>query len=516
MSFIRSILTVSSLTVISRVTGFMRDALAAAFIGASPVADAFFVALRLPSLFRSLFAEGAFSAAFVPLYAKALREGGPEGARHFTGEALSVLLTVLTPFTCLFIVFMPQAMLVLAPGFNARPHVYDLAVTYARITFPYLMLVSVVALLSGVLNSNRRFAPGAAAPIAFNLIMILALLLAALIGAEPGIMMAGAVTLSGLVQWAWMHLHCLKLGVQPDWMRPRLSKGVKELFARVGPGALGAGATQINIAISTVLASLLPSGSVSWLFYADRLNQPPLGIIGIAVATTLLPVLSTRVQAGDHNGVRHYTTRAVEFSFVLGLPAMIGLAVAARPIIHVLFEQGAFTSHDTRMTAFALSAYSLGLLPFILIKVLSAIFFSHHDTKTPVRTAVTSVVLNIVFALSLLHALGHAGIALATALASWANFTLLLLAARKQKKLLLHPSCTPRLLKIVGSVAVMALFLLLTHDTVENILNTHRKLVDIAVLSGYIGISVVLYSAALLLSKATSLKELKGWLKKES
>lgn len=516
MSFIRSILTVSSLTVISRITGFMRDALAAAFIGASPVADAFFVALRLPSLFRSLFAEGAFSAAFVPLYAKALREGGQEGARHFTGEALSVLLTVLAPFTCLFIVFMPQVMLVLAPGFNARPPVFDLAVNYARMTFPYLMLVSVVALLSGVLNSNNRFAPGAAAPIAFNLMMIFALLLTPLIGAEPGMMMAGSVTLSGLVQWAWIHLHCHKLGVQPDWMRPRLSPRVKELFARVGPGALGAGATQINIAVSTILASLLPSGSVSWLFYADRLNQLPLGIIGIAVATTLLPVLSSRVQAGDEGGMRHYTTRAVEFAFILGLPAMIGLAFAARPIIHVLFEQGAFNSNDTHMTAFALSAYSLGLLPFILIKVLSALFFAHHDTKTPVRIAIISVVLNVVFALGLLHALGHVGIALATAFAAWANFLMLLVAARGRKKLLLDPSCTLRLLKIVGAVAVMALFLAFSHDRVDAVLQTQRKLADIGILLGYIGVSMVLYGVTLLLGKATSIKELKGWLKKES
>jgi putative peptidoglycan lipid II flippase len=514
MSFIRAILTVSSLTIVSRMTGFVRDTLAANFIGAGPIADAFFVALRLPNLFRSLFAEGAFSAAFVPLYAKAKKEKGEEGAKHFSAEALAVLLAVLIPFVILVVLFMPAAMLVLAPGFNQKPEMFELAVTYGRITFPYLMLVSVVALLTGVLNSNNRFAPGAAAPIAFNLMMIAALLLSWVVHGEPGLYMAYAVTLSGIVQWAWLQTHARKMGVAPDFVRPRLTPAVKELFTRVGPGALGAGATQINIAVSTVLASLLPTGSVSWLFYADRLNQLPLGIIGIAVATTLLPVLSSRVQAEDETGKRHYTTRAVEFSVILGLPATIGLMLSSWPIIHVLFEHGAFTRHDTHQTALALMAYGVGLLPFILIKVLSALFFAHHDTKTPVRIAIISVALNIVLALVLLRFMGHMGIALATSFASWANFLMLLYFARKKERLTLNPACWPRLMKTGLAALVMALFLGLVHGEVKTLLLENSKTMDILILTLYLSAAVALYGGMLLVTKALSIKEVSTWLKK--
>jgi putative peptidoglycan lipid II flippase len=515
MSFFRSILTISGMTMLSRVSGFIRDTLAANVLGAGPVSDAFFVALRVPNLFRSLFAEGAFSAAFVPLYSKAKSEGGQDEANRFASQALAVLLAVLIPFTVLMIICMPWAMLVLAPGFKTRPDVYALAVTYAQITFPYLTFVSVVSLLAGVLNSNSCFAPGAAAPIAFNLLMILALFLYPHMQMEPGLAMALSVPLSGVVQWVWLAGHCKRRGISVRLMWPKLTERTKELFKRVGPGAIGAGATQINLAMSTILASLLPTGSVSWLFYADRVNQLPLGIIGVAIATTLLPVLSSRVQSDDVNGIRHFTTRSLEFGVILGLPAAIGLGIAAKEIVQVLFQHGAFSAVDTTNTAAALSAYVMGVLPFILIKILTTIFFAHHDTKTPVKTAVISVVLNILLAMGLIQIMGHVGVALATAIASWANVIMLVFTLTRARLLHLDDNFMPQMVKIGISAAAMGLFLWGASGVVDSHLASGHKIEHILWLSGYLGISGLIYILALQLTGAMTLNDVKKMIKKD-
>lgn len=515
MSFIKSILTVSGMTLLSRLSGFVRDTMVANIIGAGPVSDAFFVALRVPNLFRSLFAEGAFSAAFVPLYSKAKAEGGQGEANTFAGQALSVLMAVLLPFTVIMMLIMPWAMFVLAPGFHARPEVYELAVNYARITFPYLMLVSGAALLASVLNSNHKFGPGAAAPIAFNLVMIAALVLSPMIHVEPGLAMAYAVPLSAVIQWIWLAGHCKKMGVSPAMLLPKLSVRVKELFVRIGPGAIGAGATQINIAVSTILASLLPTGSVSWLFYADRLNQLPLGIIGIAIATTLLPVLSRRVQSNDVDGARHYTTRSLEFGMILGLPAAIGLGMAAKVIVEVLFQHGAFTALDTANTSAALIAYVIGIVPFILIKILSTIFFSHHDTKTPVKTAIISVVLNILLAMGLLQIMGHVGVALATSIASFANVLMLLYALKRSKLLSLDASFMPHMLKIAFCAGCMALFLWGAAGTIDTYLHMGAKWLDVMILGAYLGSACLVYVVALQLTGAMTIKDVMKMIKRE-
>ncbi len=514
MNFTRSILTVGGMTILSRVSGFLRDTLSANMLGAGPVADAFFVALRLPNLFRSLFAEGAIAAAFVPLYARVKKEGGLARARAFSGEGISVLTAVLLPFTALIVLFMPQAMTVLAPGFGDRPEVFALAVEYGRITFPYLLLVSVVAMLSGVLNSHDRFAPGAAAPIAFNLIMMAGLLLSPVFHREPGWMMAVAAPISGLVQVLWLWLHCKTLGIAPRVTLPRLTPRVKRLFKQVGPGALGAGATQINLAVSTVLASFLPTGSVSHLFYADRLNQLPLGVIGIAISTTLLPILSARVQAEDIKGVRSATAQALYAGLLLGLPAAIGLCLVAQPIIQVLFEHGRFLRADTVATAAALSAYALGVVPFILVKIESSLFFAHHDTRTPVRFAILAVALNILLALALIFPLKHVGLALATGLAGWANVLMLYFALRRRRLLYLDRSVLPRTLRIVFSAGVMGLFLLLAGGPFGHFILQQTKLVAVPALFGYLAAATLIYGASLRLSGAMTFSEFKNLLRK--
>ncbi len=456
MSFARSLFTVSGYTLLSRLAGFVRDTATAAILGAGPVADAFFVAQRLPNLFRSLFAEGAFNAAFVPLYTKERHEHGADEARLFSGEALAMMVTILLPFTVIVMLGMPWLMHVLAPGFDQDAGKFNLAVSFSQITFPYLTLISITALQGSVLNANRHFAPAAAAPILYNLTLI-AMLLATLWGRlDVGYALAWAVTLAGVVQYFYLLWHCHKCGLPIPFMLPRLTPRVKLLFKQIGPGALGAGAAQINIVVSTILASFLPTGAVSYLFYADRLNQLPLGVIGIAIATTLLPVLSQHVQEGDEEKIRYYFSRAVVVVLALGLPATIGLMVGAEPIIKTLFEHGAFKEAETVATAAALRAYTVGIPAFLLVKVFASSFFARHDTRTPVKIAMLALATNMAGAAALFMPLGHVGIALASGLATWVNALCLLWLLRKQGRSLLDAQAKRQIPRLLACGLLMA------------------------------------------------------------
>jgi putative peptidoglycan lipid II flippase len=426
MALLRSVATVGSYTAISRVFGFVRDILTAAILGAGPVADAFFVAQRLPNLFRSLFAEGAFSAAFVPLFAGTMAEHGKEPARVFAEDALAVLLAALLGFVLLGEIFMPAVMDVIAPGFRQEPEKFELAVDLARITFPYLLFIALVALQGGVLNSVDRFAAAAATPILLNLFLIAALLLMRRFGWHDGRALAWAVSAAGFAQFLWLLFSCAGAGLALRLPLPRLTQGVRRTLAVMAPGTIGAGVTQLNLVISTALASLLPSGSVAYLYYADRLNQLPLGVIGIAVGTAILPSLSRQVRLGDVNNAVATQNRGVELALLLTLPAAIALVVLATPILSVLFQRGAFGPTDTAATAAALSAYAAGLPAFVLIKVLTPAFFARHDTATPVKVAVGAMAVNLCLTLVLMQFLAHVGIALATTAAGWLNALALL------------------------------------------------------------------------------------------
>ena len=432
MALLRSVATVGSYTLLSRVFGFIRDVLTAAILGAGPVADAFFVAQRLPNLFRSLFAEGAFSTAFVPLFAGTMAEHGKEAARIFAEDALAVLLAALLGFVLLGEIFMPTVMNVIAPGFGEDPEKFSLAVDLARITFPYLLFIALVALQGGVLNSVDRFAAAAATPVILNLFLIAALLLMDRFGWRDGRALAWAVTGAGFAQFLWLLSSCARAGLALRLPVPRLTHGVRRTLAVMAPGTIGAGVTQLNLLISTALASLLPSGSVSYLYYADRLNQLPLGVVGIAVGTAILPPLSRQLRLGHAADAVATQNRGVELALLLTLPAAVALALLAVPILTVLFQRGAFGPSDTAATAAALAAYAAGLPAFVLVKVLAPAFFARHDTATPVKVAIASMAANLCLTLILMQFLGHVGIALATTAAGWANaLTLLALLLRR-------------------------------------------------------------------------------------
>ncbi len=426
---LRGFFTVGFWTLGSRVLGFVRDVMIAALLGAGPVAEAFFVAFRLPNMFRRLFAEGAFNAAFVPLFAKRLEGEGRDAARAFAEEALAALVATLLALTVVAQLAMPLLVLALAGGFAQDAAKFDLAVFYARIEFPYLFCMALTALFSGVLNAMGRFAAPAAAPILLNVVLIGAMGLAWSLALRVGDALAWGVLLAGFAQVALVARAAEAAGMRFALRRPRLTPGVRRL-ARLGlPGAVAGGAMQINLVIGTLIASFF-EGAVAWLSYADRLYQLPLGLVGVAIGVVLLPELSRRVRAGDGVGAREALNRAAEFALALTLPAAAALVVIGPQIVGVLFERGAFTADDTAAVALAVALFALGLPAFVLQKVVQPAFFAREDMDRPLRYALIGMATNTALAVALAPLIGFAAIPLATTLAAWAQLGLLWRGAR--------------------------------------------------------------------------------------
>ena len=456
MVLLRSIATVSGMTMVSRLFGFLRDILIASTLGAGPVADAFFVAFRFPNLFRSLFAEGAFTAAFVPIFATILEGNGKARAFAFAQQAFSVLFWILLVFVVVVEMAMPLAVTVLAPGFATEPEKFDLAVTFSRIVFPYLLFISLVALLAGVLNSLGRFAAAAAAPILLNLCMIAALLWLEPFSASAGHALSWGVAAAGVAQFVWLYIMCMRAGVPIRLPRPRLTPEVRTLLARALPVALGAGIYQVNMMVNTMIASLLPVGAVSYLFYADRIHQLPIGVVGVAVGTALLPLLSRQLRAGHLAAAHHSQNRALEFVLLLTLPAATAMAVIAEPITTALFQRGAFDAVDARATAATLMAMALGLPAYMLVKSLTPAYFARQDTATPVKIAACTVVLNIALNLVLMWPFLYVGVALATSISAWVNATALAIILYRRGFLRVDARLLSRLPRTLAATAVMA------------------------------------------------------------
>jgi putative peptidoglycan lipid II flippase len=432
----RSIATVGGWTMASRVLGFARDMLIASRLGAGPMADAFFVALKLPNLFRRLFGEGAFNAAFVPAFAATLTREGFAEAQRLAERMAGLMALWLSLLTVLGMVFMPQVLWVLAPGFSARPDQFALAVELTRIVFPYLLLICLVALVSGVLNGLSRFGAAAGAPVLFNVTAMVALLGLTPFVATPAHALAWGVMASGVLQLALVWWAARQAGMALNPMR-RITLGPNEwgVLRRMGPGIIGAGVTQLNLAVDVIIASLLPAGAVSYLYYADRVAQLPLGVVGAAIGTALLPLLAAQIAAGQRLAAHRSQNRAIEISLALTLPAAVALAVLAQPIVAVLFERGAFSPAAAAETARVLVAYSLGLVAFVLVKALIPAFFARGDTTTPVLVGIGVVALNLALNVVFLWAtpLGASGIALATGLAAWTNVAVLVLLLRRAR-----------------------------------------------------------------------------------
>ncbi len=500
MKLYRAFATVGGLTMLSRILGFVRDIFIAAVLGTGAVADAFFVAFRFPNLFRRLFAEGAFNAAFVPLFAKRLQGEGKAEASRFAEEAMAVLIFALLIVTALAEIAMPWFIYAIAWGFADTPEKFDLAVLLTRITFPYLLFVSLLALFSGILNAFQRFAAAAAAPVLLNVIFIAALTALSWfqLGNTPkaGVFLAWAVSFAGLAQFLVVVFAARQIGIKLGLRLPRLTPGVRRLFQLGIPGVIAGGITQINIMIGTLIASM-QDGAVSWLYYADRLYQLPLGIVGIAIGVVLLPDLARNLREGDMVAVHESQNRSFEFSLLLTLPAAIALFIVPEPIIRVLFERGAFVSGDTMATASALSAFAVGLPAFVLIKVFSPGFFAREDTKTPMIYAGISMIVNVVVSLALFFVIGHVGIAIATSLAGWVNASLLATTLIRRGHFEMDAKLRSHLLPIVFSSLIMGVALLIGGYSLSHLFEAQNGLLmQILALAGLVFAGMGIFALA--------------------
>lgn len=458
MSLLKSTATIGSYTLISRVLGFVRDVTIASGLGASMLSDAFFVAFKLPNFLRRLFAEGAFNSAFVPQYAGMLATEGEAKAKEFASEAMSFLLFVLFIVAGLFILGMPWFMYVLAPGFADDADKFSLTITLTRITMPYIIFISLVSLLGGILNSSGKFAAVAATPIIMNLCLIIIPWLIDDITPTGAHSLAIAVMVSGIMQWVWLVYFCRKQNMLPKFQKPKLTPQVKKLMLLMAPVALGAGVAQINLVIDMIIASQFDSG-VSYLYYADRINELPLAVIGIALGTALLPMLSRQIREGKLEQANHSQNRAIELGLFLSIPAAVALVIIAEPIITVMFERGQFGALETDATYRALMAFALGLPAFILIKILGPGFYANQDTKTPFKIATFCVLLNLALNLLLMIPLKHVGMALATSIAGWVNVALMANILCKRGWLNITPVLKIQTVRILITSAVMAALL---------------------------------------------------------
>ncbi|KTG29141.1 murein biosynthesis protein MurJ [Idiomarina sp. WRN-38] len=457
----RSGLVVSAMTMLSRVMGLVRDVVVATFLGAGNGSDAFFVAFKIPNFLRRLFAEGAFNQAFVPVLSEYSTQRTKQEIRELLNAVAGSLTALLALITALAMLGAPWLVWLFAPGFGRDPEKLALTADMLRLTFPYLLLISLTAFSGSVLNTWNRFAVPAFTPVLLNISLIGAALLLMPLMEEPAMALAWGVLIAGAAQLAFQVPFLLRLGLLPTPWPNFAHDGVKRILKLMAPALFGVSVSQINLLLDTVLASLLAAGSVSWLYYSDRLVELPLGVFGVAIGTIILPALSKRhaEQSTEHfSAMLDWGLRVV---LLLGVPAALALAVLAEPFLITLFHYGAMTDNDIQMAAMSLRAYAFGLVAFMLIKVLAPGFFARQDTKTPVKVGIIAMVANMVFNLLLIWPLAHAGLALATALSAFLNAGLLGYLLYRQQVLVFQPGWRRYAVQLVGGCVLMSVALML-------------------------------------------------------
>ncbi|MBQ9089932.1 MAG: murein biosynthesis integral membrane protein MurJ [Alphaproteobacteria bacterium] len=525
MALIKSILTVGGGTAISRVLGFVRDILIARFLGASMMADAFFVALRFPNLFRSLFAEGTLNVAFVPLLSGELHEKGPKHARVFARSVFSFLFYVLLIFTVVMEILMPNLMFLFAPGFEDIAGKLTLTTTLSRITFPFLLCVSLVSLFAGMLNAVGKFWAAAFTPTILNAVMILSLfVITPFINNPyaPAYALSYGVLIAGLIEFCFLLWHVRKAGLAIGLINPiralcHVSAGVKTLLRKMAPGVLGSGVYQINLFFDTLLVSFVGAGAISWLNYAHHLFQLPIGIIGTAIGTALLPVLSRHIKMRELEQATTQLNRALEISLAMSTASMVGLMCLAEPIVRILFERGAFTSDDSLHTALALIVFAIGLPAYMLTKTVSPFFYARGDTSTPVKIAVIGVILNAVLAIILMQFWGYIGIALATGIVVWINAGQYIVRLYLKGDVCLDKLARYRLPRILVSAVIMGVFLNISQMILTYYFphwRTQSSVFSGIVLFGLIGMAVCVYGCSIILTKSVVWQDVKSLLRR--
>jgi putative peptidoglycan lipid II flippase len=457
MVFLRSLATVGGFTCMSRLLGYVRDLFIASVLGAGPLSDAFFVALKLPNLFRRLFAEGAFNAAFVPLFSK-ISAQSPSKSIDFAHTVLTQLFLILLVMVIGFEVGMPWIIKIITPGFACDPEKFNLTIALSRITFPYILFISLGALLGGVLNTLHKFAASTVAPVILNIFSIVALVLFSGPAKTSAHALSWAICLSGIFQLIWVAVACHKEGIPIKFVKPTITPHTKNLFKRMIPGMIGAGVYQFNMFMSDIVASFVPS-AISYLSFADRINQLPLSIIGIAMGTVLLPHLSNLLHHNKTQEALALQNQAMFFALFLTLPAAVGLFLLSPHIVEILFQRGEFTSVATKATSLTLSAFVTGLPAYVIVKVLSTNFFARGDTSTPVKIASLSIFVNLILNLILVQIWQYVGIAVATSIASWLNMAILMCFLIKKGFLNFTKPFIISILKLLLATATMGFIL---------------------------------------------------------
>lgn len=456
MNLLKSLAAVSSMTMVSRILGFIRDAIVARVFGAGMATDAFFVAFKLPNLLRRIFAEGAFSQAFVPILAEYKSREDLEDTRLFVAYVAGLLTLALALITIVGMIAAPWVIMATAPGFTDDADKFALTSSLLRITFPYILLISTASLAGAILNTWNRFSVPAFAPTLLNVSMILFAVFAAPHFDPPILALAWAVTIGGVLQLAYQLPYLKKIGML---VLPRINfrdSGSLRVVKLMGPAILGVSVSQISLIINTIFASFLASGSVSWMYYADRLMEFPAGVLGVALGTILLPSLAKTYSSGDHEGYNRLMDWGLRLCFLLALPCSVALGILAKPLVVSLFQYGNFTAFDALMTQRALVAYSIGLLGLIAVKVLAPGFYSRQNIKTPVKIAIVTIIITQLMNLAFIGPLKHAGLSLSIGLAACFNAALLYWQLRKQDIFRPHPGWGMFLARLLVAILVMS------------------------------------------------------------
>ena len=487
----------SFFTIISRILGYIRDILIAIFLGASIFADAFFVAFRLPNTFRRLFAEGTFNAAFIPSYTSAKLKSKKSG-RVFADNVLGFLFLILTFIVTLAEIFTPYLIYLIAPGFVEDDVKFNLAVELTRITFPFLLFVSLSSFFSGILNSNNKFAAASAAPIILNIVLILSIFLSYLQDFNIAKQLSYGVTMAGILQLIFLIYFTLKFYKPKLKFNLKVNNRVKFFFKKLLPSIFSSGVTQINILVGTIIASF-QSGAVSYLYYADRVYQINLAIAGIAVGTVSLPVLSKALKTKNFSQVSNIQNNSIQLSLLFSIPASLGLIIASEEIVNGLFGYGSFSSNDVKLTAFALMYFGYGIVAFSLVKILSNFFFARDNTKIPFYISSFIVLLNIIISVTFFNQVGFLIIPIATSFSTWVGVLIFIYHLNKNHLLLLQKKLFYNILKIIFSSIIMSILLLFTIGKYSSFLDYFYiyKSIYLLIIVGFVG-AVYLLSCNLL------------------
>ena len=513
-SLFRSFFTVSFYTFLSRVLGFIRDILIARYLGSTVIADAFFVAFRIPNFFRRVLAEGAYSAALIPVFSGVVLNPKDEReASDFVENTTSMLLFATVVLTILFFFGMPYIIQVLAPGFTDNKEAYELAVHFGKIIFPYIIFISLAAHFASINNVHERFAAGAFAPAILNISFILSLFFLTPFVTTAGHALSYGVLIGGVLQFLYLYRAVLNF-YRPRIILPVLNEKLKKFFKLFLPGVVGSGVIQLNIIIGTIIASFLPIGAISHIYYADRLNQLPLAIFGIALGIVLLPSLSKAIKQSDQETTNNIQNRSIEFSLLISLPSAIGLFILAEPIIHILFERGAFIKEDTFYTAKVLSYFALGLPAYIIIKVLVSCFFAREDTKTPLYISIVSVITNVVLSLLLIGSMREMGIAVATAISAWVNALLLYLFLAIRNHMKFDDLLVKNSIKILLSSSLLFVGIYLLNGLFFKNISGNSVLLNSALLLLMIFLAIIIYFGLVIMLKVLSVNQLREYLKR--